>query len=84
MRERLLTMEEILALRLNADWVGVQHRERPGQRLGGDLGARPGVLLRGGPGVARLELAGRDDVGTGADDGTVPAPGGLGAVHTGR
>ena len=82
----LLTMGEILELKLDADWVvlsagrrlggvvGVQHGGRQRGRGGGVFRPRPGLLLRRHSGLAAFQLARRDHLCEGPDHGPVQTP----------
>jgi len=56
----LLTMEEVLALKLDADWgafVRLQHRNRRRGRIGGGFRPRACLLLRRFPSASCHQLA---------------------------
>ncbi len=56
--------------------LGLQYGRRQWRRRRGGLGPGPSILLCRNAGDPGVELAGRDDLGAGSDDGPVPAPGG--------
>ena len=74
----LLTMEEILALKLDADWVVLSACNTGtgrGRRRGGRLRARPRLLLRRHARAPRHQLVGAFAVGARTDDRSVPPSG---------